>query len=200
MSAVEALRAAHGAGIQLGVDGEDLVLTASVPPPAAVIDILRSQKTEVLALLRATEYGWSAEDFQVFFDERAAVAEFDGGMPRREAEIHAFACCVTEWLNRSPARSSPDRCLGCGRADLAQDPLLPFGTETTGHTWLHSCCWLAWHARRKAEAVSALASMGIMAPPEFPNDFAKNGANDGWLGIRKAERLGARQSGGVLVN
>ena len=40
MSAADALKAARAAGIQLGVDGEDLALTASVPPPATVIDLL----------------------------------------------------------------------------------------------------------------------------------------------------------------
>ena len=35
--------------------------------------------------------------------------------------------------------------------------LLPFGTETSGHAWLHSRCWGSWHGRRKAEAVSVLS-------------------------------------------
>ena len=33
MSAAEALKAARAAGIQLGIDGDDLVLEASAPPP-----------------------------------------------------------------------------------------------------------------------------------------------------------------------
>ena len=95
------------------------------------------------------------------FDERAGIAEFDGGLPRAEAEARAFACCVAEWMNRSFERSPPGYCLGCGGGDHAHDPLLPFGTETTGHVWLHSHCWPAWHAGRKAEAVAALKAMGI---------------------------------------
>jgi hypothetical protein len=39
----------------------------------------------VVALLRPAEDGWSIEDWQVFFDERAGVAEFDGGLPRIQA-------------------------------------------------------------------------------------------------------------------
>jgi hypothetical protein len=89
MSALEALRAAHVAGIQLDVDGEDLVLTASVPPPTAVIDLLSFHKASIVALLRPAEDGWSAEDRQVFFDERAAIIEFDGGAPRAWAEALA---------------------------------------------------------------------------------------------------------------
>jgi hypothetical protein len=169
MSAVEALRAAHVAGIQLGVDGEDLVLTASVPPPAAVIDRLASHKTEVLALLRRPgRDGWSAEDWQAFFDERAGIVEFDGGLPRAEAEAQAFVCCVVEWLNRNPAYSPAGRCLECGDREHAHDQLLPYGVETAGHVWLHSRCWPAWYEARKAKAVSALTAMGISAPVGRP--------------------------------
>jgi hypothetical protein len=48
---------------------------------------------------------WSAEDWQVFFDERAGIIEFDGGLPRAEAEAQTFACRVVEWLNHNPERS-----------------------------------------------------------------------------------------------
>ena len=106
MSAAEALKAARAAGIQLGVDGDDLVLEASVPPPAAVLDLLSRHKAEIVALLRPAEDGWSAEDWQVFFDERAGIVEFDGGLPRAEAEARAFEACVLEWLNRNPDPSS----------------------------------------------------------------------------------------------
>ena len=40
MSAISALKAACAAGIRLGGDGDDLVLEAAAPPPAAVIDLL----------------------------------------------------------------------------------------------------------------------------------------------------------------
>ena len=89
MSAAEALKAARAAGIQLGIDGDDLVLEASVPPPPAVIDLLSSHKASIVALLRPAEDGWSAEDRQVFFDERAGIIEFDGGAPRAWAEALA---------------------------------------------------------------------------------------------------------------
>lgn len=46
MNAVNALRVARGAGIYLSVDGDDLVLEASKPPPDAILDILSSRKAE----------------------------------------------------------------------------------------------------------------------------------------------------------
>ena len=168
MSAVEALKAARAAGVELALDGDDLVLEAASAPPAAVLDALSRHKAEIVALLRPGRDGWSAEDWQVFFDERAGIVEFDGGLPRAEAEAQAFACCVVEWLNRNPERSPAGRCLGCGDREHAHDPLLPYGVEPTGHAWLHSRCWPAWYEARKAKAVSALAAMGISAPVVRP--------------------------------
>jgi hypothetical protein len=144
MSAVEALKAARAAGIQIGIDGDDLVLEASAPPPPAVIDLLSRHKAGIVALLGPGRDGWSTEDWQVFFEERAGIVEFDRGLPRAEAEAQAFACCVVEWLNLNPERSPAGRCLGCGDREYAHDPLLPYGVEPTGHVWLHSRCWPAW--------------------------------------------------------
>jgi hypothetical protein len=175
MSAAEALKVARSFGIWLVVDGDDLVLKGSAPPPPRVFDLLRRHKAEIMLLLRPAGDGWSADDWQVFFDERAGIAEFDGGLARARAEARAFACCMAEWLNRNFVRSPPGRCLACDGGDHRHDPLLPFGIESTGHAWLHSRCWPTWHAGRKAEAIAALAAMGIAEPTEFSDDFGKNG-------------------------
>ena len=123
-----------------------------------------------MALLRPAEDGWSAEDWQVFFDERAGIVEFDGGLPRAEAEAHAFACCVVEWLNRNPERSPPGRCLGCGDREHAHDPLLPYGVEPAGHAWLHSRCWPAWYEARKAKAVVCAGGDGDHGASHSPDE------------------------------
>jgi hypothetical protein len=168
MSAANVVMEARAAGIQLGVDGDDLVLEASSPPQPAVIDLLSRHKVGIVALLRPGRDGWSAEDWQVFFEERAGIVGFDGGLPRADAESQAFACCIVEWLNRNPERSPAWRCLGCGDRQHAHDPLLPYGVEPTGHAWLHSRCWPAWYEVRKAKAVSTLTAMGISAPVVRP--------------------------------
>lgn len=161
MSAAAALRAAHDAGIGLHVDGVDLVLEASAPPPAAVLDLLSRHKADLIALLRSGDDGWSVEDWRALYDERAGIAEFDGGLVRPEAEALAFECCVVEWLNRTFERSPPGSCLACGGADSAHDALLPHGVDPPGHVWLHSRCWHSWHAGRRADAAIALKAMGI---------------------------------------
>jgi hypothetical protein len=163
MSAVEALRAAHVAGIQLGADGEDLVLEASVPPPPAVIDLLSSHKAGIMALLRPAEDGWSIEDWRVFHDERAGILEFDGELPRIAAEAQAFEACIIEWLNRNPAPSLPGRCAWCGRSERSSDAVVPFGTEPGTHAWLHCECWRPWQEARRAEAEKALSRIGSLS-------------------------------------
>jgi hypothetical protein len=103
-------------------------------------------------------------DWREWFDERAGILEFDGELTRQEAETQAFECCVPEWMNSHAVTSSPEICLACSHGASSTAPLLPYGTESHGHAWLHSTCWPDWHKNRKAEAISALTSMGIKAP------------------------------------
>ncbi len=176
MSAMEALKAARAAGVDVVLQGDDLTLEASSPPSDAVLAALSENKAGIVVLLRPGDDGWNAEDWQVYFDERAGITEYDGGLSRSQAEAQAFACCVAEWMNRNPQTSEPSRCLACGGDDNANDPLLPFGTDTHGHAWLHSRCWDGWFKSRKEEAASALVAMGIEKPADFLNDFGKNGS------------------------
>ena len=198
MSAAEALKAARAAGVELRLSGDDLVLEATAPPLLATLDLVSRHKHGIVALLRPGRDGWSPEDWQVFFDERAGIAELDGELPRPEAEAPAFECCIVEWLNRNFVCSPPGRCLGCGAGDSAHDPLLPHGVESTGHAWLHSRCWAAWHAARRAEAVAAYlsGSQTISRKMEAHDGRLKRKmeAHDGRLRIGAAERLRAQHS------
>lgn len=157
MSAFEALKVARAGGIKVVLDGGDLVLMAAEEPAATVLSELSRYKSEIVALLR-TEDGSDA-DWLTYFDERAAIAEFDGGLQRSAAEACAFECCVVEWLNRNPVNSPPGRCLHCGGSEGTLDELVPFGIEPTGHAWLHSRCWAAWHETRRATAVAVLSPL-----------------------------------------
>jgi hypothetical protein len=158
MSASEAITAARAAGVRLGIDGDALTLEAAAAPLPALIELLSRHKAEIVALLRPAGDGWSALDWRTFFVEGARIAAVHGAL---DPEARTFECCIVQWLNRNPVRSPPGRCLGCGGGDHGHDALLPFGTEPTGHAWLHSRCWDAWHASRKAEAVAALSTFGI---------------------------------------
>jgi hypothetical protein len=167
MTPAEALHAAQAANVHVALEGTDLVLRAPAPPPVAVLDALKQHKTGIVALIRRTREDWTAEDWEAFFDERAGIAENDGGLPHRQAEELAFEHCVEEWLRRHPVRSSPGFCLSCGCAEDVQGTIVPFGIETSRHAWLHSGCWPAWYAGRKADAITALVALGITPPAAF---------------------------------
>jgi len=109
--------------------------------------------------------GWDAEDWGAFFDERAGIAEHDGGLSRAEAEARAFEFCIVEWMNRNPARSESGRCAWCGKPEeVGSTVVVPFGTEIHGHIWLHHHCWSDWHKRRCAEAIEALTALFSKRP------------------------------------
>ena len=168
MSAVEALRMAQENGIRLGIAGADLILDAEREPAPTVLEAIRRHKADIVALIAADHDAWTAEDWQAFFDERTRIAEFDGGQTREQAEARAFECCVIEWLNRHPCQSDPGRCVLCGKPDRSGHTVVPFGTESHGHAWLHPECWTPWHEQRLGLATCALAAFGIrsrLLPP-----------------------------------
>ena len=70
MNAGEALKAAHAAGVQIEINGNNLVLKAAAPPPAAVHAALSQHKTEIIALLRSKGDRW-----QDYFDKQVRIAK-----------------------------------------------------------------------------------------------------------------------------
>lgn len=99
--AAATLKAAEAAGVTVHVEGAHLVLEALRRPPPAILQALSQSKAGIISFLRGSD-SWSAEDWRAFFVERASIAEFDGGLGRRDAEIQAFECCVTQWRIRNP--------------------------------------------------------------------------------------------------
>ncbi len=164
MSAAEVLKTARAVGVELKLDGDDLVLEAAAPPPETILVLLSRHKPDIVALLQCQQQAWLPHDWQHFFEERARISEFDGGSSHAEAKTHAFACCVVEWLTRHPSPSAPGSCGWCDRTELWGAVILPFGTEPGSHAWLHAECWPAWYASRKAQAIAALAEMGLTGP------------------------------------
>ena len=130
--------------------------------PTAPASIRPANEPAPLAVVRSG--GWTTEDWLAFFDERTGIAEFDGRLSLVEAEARAIDYCIAEWLTRHPVPSPPGRCAWCNGTELSGAVVLPFGTEPGAHTWLHGECWPAWCNSRKAEAVAALAAMGVPSP------------------------------------
>jgi hypothetical protein len=161
VSAAEILKAARAAGVEVRIEGNELVLEAIAAPPAEIVEQLAHHKSSILVLLRPGRDGWSTEDWLAFFDERAGIAEFDHGLPRQEAEARAFDCCVAKWLNRNPAPSIAGRCCRCGRVETSDASVLPYGTEAGMHAWLHAECWTGWQEDRRSQAIQALSLVGL---------------------------------------
>ena len=164
MNAAETIEAARQHDVRLTLQGDSIRVRSRGRPPEHIRTALRANKPAIISLLQASGAQWTTEDWKAFFDERAGIAEFNGGLTRHEAEAVAFEGCVTEWLNRNREDSSPDICAGCGGGEADKSPLLPFGTSESGYSWLHTECWRDWHAYRRATAVRGLAEMGIVAP------------------------------------
>ena len=124
MSAFRALDAARAAGIEVQLDGKDLVLSGASAPPTDVLDKLRKYKLSIVALLQKPPVPrdtlqptqpWDPDDWRAFYDEQVRIAEYDG-LSRPAAEARAYDCCVAEWLWSHFGISAPGPCPICGDA------------------------------------------------------------------------------------
>ena len=94
MTAFAAVQAARQLGVTLKVEGSDLLLEANRPPPAAILEQLVRHKRAVVELLQLDNEILADPGLRFEFEERAAIAEFEGGLTRQDAERLARACCV----------------------------------------------------------------------------------------------------------
>jgi hypothetical protein len=161
-----------------GISGKALRLEngtspeAPVPAPAhAGATLARREEFKkrgaVVALRRPQGDERSAKDWQAFVAKRVGIAELDRGLPRAAALARAFDDCVIEWQYENSVISPLGPCPVCGAADRPNDPLRPIGI-CGGRAWLHIGCVKSWCTARRAEAVGALAAMGITGPEGNP--------------------------------
>jgi hypothetical protein len=141
MSATKALESARDFGVVVDVSGDDLLLAAATEPPARVLDALARYKLEIIGILTPTDTGPTAEDWLASFDERAGIAEFDGGLPRELAELQAIGSCVLdEAMGKTSGRqieqfirSLPDH-IGRARPAAQKNAAGPGGPEISETT------------------------------------------------------------------
>lgn len=96
MSAADLLRAAKIVGLAISLDGDDLVLTAAERPSTAFLKAISREKVGIVALLRKNANAYTAEDWFEFYEERAAILEFDADLPRELADLRAMADCLLD--------------------------------------------------------------------------------------------------------
>jgi hypothetical protein len=142
-------------------------------PLAEVMAILKERRLDVQAVLSARAHAtktrtrepdtWGADDWRAFFDERAGIREFDGRLPRLEAERLALADCAEHWLQRnSPAPHGPENgCWQCGGAGTEADGADPLTSRNCrgGVFWIHPRCWADYDAAAAAAAKAALGAI-----------------------------------------
>jgi hypothetical protein len=93
MNALDLLLTLEARGVVLTSDGARLIVDSPKGALTATdLDALRRLKPALLAILevRLTAADLSAEWYEVW-DERAAIMEYDGGLPRERADAMALA-------------------------------------------------------------------------------------------------------------
>ncbi len=158
---IQRIRAAGGA-ISLADDRLKLSIPKSLSDE--LMPEIRAGKDAIQRALRnEASVPWDATDYRTFFVERAAIAEFDGGLSRDDAEAQAREDVIDEWLDRHrPTPSGSRHCAGCGgEIPRPGEDGVPHHAGDAGAVWLHHECWEPWMARRREEARRALAELGV---------------------------------------
>jgi hypothetical protein len=167
MNAADVLNAARAAGLCLAVDGDELVLESSGAPPSAVLDLIRAHKPEIIAAITATKVASAASadyvaDWRDWYEERAAIRQFDGGYTRDEAECLAWSEAEDRWHRARGDRVPCDLCAGCRRPigsaealDLIDGNRVHFGELD---------CLIRHGDRLRAVAARALMALGLRPP------------------------------------
>lgn len=169
MNAISIIERIRGAGgvINLADEAIKLRIPASLRDQA-IADVKVHKDAIKRALRLAADERWDAADWRAFFDERAAIAEYDGGQTRQKADAMAYEACVVEHMNRHPGRSDRYACAGCHKSGSDAATIVPFGLDAESCSWLHPECWPEWNRRRRSEAGRALSDIGIRMPPLTP--------------------------------
>jgi hypothetical protein len=106
---------------------------------------------------------WTPEDWRVYYLERAAIREYDGGLTRAEADRRAWRETANRWWHEHGFRAPTGICCGCAKpVSLAE--AIPLPHEQRAH---NADCVAAFGRRWLKEAAEALAQFGIPAPQGY---------------------------------
>jgi hypothetical protein len=163
-------------GATVSRDGDRLIIRAGpVPVPAEMVARLRAVKSKLLAEISRSSAprtrarpeperaGWDAANWRAFYDERAAIREYDGKRPRGEAERLAWGETLAEWHKANASPPPSWQCAGCGEPlSGAQTMTLPDAARV--HDVAGYGCLIAYGKRWRAIAARGLAAIGIEPP------------------------------------
>lgn len=113
--------------------------------------------------------GASDQLWRDWFEERAAIRQYDAGYSRLMAEHLAYGEAVNRWHRMHGGRTNPAHCPGCGELTSGSETLkLPDGNRVhVNENWR---CLTAFGKRWRNAAVRALTGLGVVAPPSWGSD------------------------------
>lgn len=144
------------------------------------------EAADTVAVSQVSQQGPQAGDgnlwrWREYFEERAAIRQYDGGLSRTEAEAGALNDLAQQWRSENPLPASPPMlrakpgdlvetvaalrasaaspCLHCGKPK-PDTPIL----AANGHAWLHAQCWAPMNEKRQNEALAAVRALLGAAP------------------------------------
>ena len=131
---------------------------------------LRDHKADLIAALGNIEHRghrahWvdEADHRRTYFEERAAIREYDGGLSRPDAEAGALQDAIAHWLERNPLLPGvpEDGCIHCaGALSVDYRVAVLAGPE---HAWLHPTCMQEMNQARLALAEKEMRRLlGLM--------------------------------------
>jgi hypothetical protein len=85
MDGLKLLADAEDAGLSVAAEGDRLVVRGPRKAESLALKLI-ARKSEILPLLT----GHLPADWHMIWDERAAIMEYDGGLPREQAEFLAL--------------------------------------------------------------------------------------------------------------
>jgi hypothetical protein len=179
MTVAALLAEAREAGISFSVGDGKLKMQAKREPPADLVARIKAAKPALLAVLgthnpsahrspapSSASDAWTPEDWRTYYLERAAIREYDGLLPRAEADRRAWRETANRWWHTNGSRSAPGICCGCGKPVRLADAIpLPHEQRVCD-----ADCMAAFGRKWLREAAEALAKFGIPTPPNYgPN-------------------------------
>ncbi|MBI1211407.1 MAG: hypothetical protein GC190_08090 [Alphaproteobacteria bacterium] len=106
---------------------------------------------------------WGAGDWPGYFDERAAIREYDGGTARAEAAWFAYLDCVRLYSQRHPPIALGHHCVACAEPiSVLPATYIDCDDGRTGR--IHTGCVDRFRLARISRAMDSLAALGVHDP------------------------------------
>lgn len=132
--------------------------------PAHAQEAQKAQEGGLSALNALFAHPNSAFVLRDWFEERAAIRQFEGGYSRDMAERLAYGELVEAWCESHPIAHDRWRCAGCGESLTGEALDLPDGARVHWERQREFACLISYGFMRKRRAPEALATLGLSPP------------------------------------